>query len=296
MGSFTLFRRIYLDRHSFESRSPFVLKHEMAHAVQLHSLDLLFMEFVGALLWFNPFVFVLLRYVRENHEYLADRFAHGDRGSLVEYLECLKAETIRYFAPVPASYFKSSTIKKRIIMLTNHTSDKRNKWRYLGIFPVAALMLVLFHAPASPGRALPAMESFFLEDGIPSHFPLPLEYKGTISWGYDEEAIHPINKVAMVHKGVDMPAPTGTPVFAAGGGVVRKAEKVEGWGNLVVLDHGDGFTTFYAHLDEIGVETGVKVLVGQLIGKVGNTGQSTGPHLHYEVRKNGEHVNPADYY
>lgn len=190
-------------------------------------------------------------------------------------------------------------------MLTNHTSNQRNKWRYLGILPVVALMLVLFHAPASHSRALPSLipdlmfratESFFLEDGIPSHFPLPEKFKGNISWAYNKEAIHPISKKEMVHKGIDMPAPTGTPVYAAGGGVVKKAENVDGWGKLIVLEHADGFTTFYAHLDEIGVETGGKVTVGQSIGKVGNTGQSTGSHLHYEVRKNGEHVNPADYY
>jgi len=296
MGSFTLFRRIYLDRYSFESQSRYVLKHEMAHAVQLHSFDLLFMEFVRALLWFNPFAYVLLRYVRENHEYLADRYAHGDRNSLVEYLECLKAETIRYFAPVPASYFKSSTIKKRIIMLTNHTSNQRNKWRYLGIIPMLAIMLVLFHTPASQSRALPAAAPFFLEDGIPAHFPLPEKFMGIISWGYDKEAIHPISKKLMTHKGIDVPAPTGTPVYAAGGGVVKKAEMVDGWGKLIVLEHAAGYTTFYAHLDEINVETGVKVAEGELIGKVGNTGQSTGPHLHYEVRIKGEHVNPADYY
>jgi murein DD-endopeptidase MepM/ murein hydrolase activator NlpD len=63
-----------------------------------------------------------------------------------------------------------------------------------------------------------------------------------------------------------------------------------------VIEHGQGFATFYAHLDEIDVETGMKVAVGQVIGKVGNTGQSTGSHLHYEVRKNEEHVNPSDYY
>ena len=296
MGSFTLFRRIYLDRYSFESQSRYVLKHEMAHAVQLHSFDLLFMEFVRALLWFNPFAYVLLRYVRENHEYLADRYAHGDRNSLVEYLECLKAETIRYFAPVPASYFKSSTIKKRIIMLTNHTSNQRNKWRYLGIIPMLAIMIVLFHTPASQSRALPAAAPFFLEDGIPAHFPLPEKFMGIISWGYDKEAIHPISKKLMTHKGIDVPAPTGTPVYAAGGGVVKKAEMVDGWGKLIVLEHAAGYTTFYAHLDEINVETGVKVAEGELIGKVGNTGQSTGPHLHYEVRIKGEHVNPADYY
>jgi hypothetical protein len=295
-GSFTLFRRIYLDRHVYENQSRFVLKHEMAHAVQLHSFDLLFMEFVIALLWFNPVVFVLLRYVRDNHEYLADRFARGDRGSLVEYLECLKAETIRYFAPVPASYFKSSTIKKRIIMLTNHTSNQRNKWRYLGILPVIALMIILFHTPASHSRALPGSQSFLPEDGIPSRFPLPEKFKGIISWGYDKEAIHPISKKALVHKGIDVPAPTGTPVYASGDGVVLEAGNVEGWGKLVMLEHEEGYTTFYAHLDEIEVEIGAKVTVNQVIGKVGNTGQSTGPHLHYEVRKNGEHVNPADYY
>ena len=184
-GSFTLFRRIYLDRYAFENRLRPVLKHEMVHAVQLHSLDLLFMEFVVAMLWFNPLVYVLLRSIRENHEYLADHYAHGDQGSLREYLECLKAETIRYFSPVPASYFKSSTIKKRIIMLTNHNSSKSKKWRYLGTLPLMALMLVLFHTPAEQGMAgsapgpigeLKVSEPLFIFDGRPSQFPLPEKY------------------------------------------------------------------------------------------------------------------------
>jgi hypothetical protein len=296
-GSFTLFRRIYLDSYAYEKRLRPVWRHEMVHAAQLHSLDLLFMEFVVAMLWFNPFVFVLLGYVRDNHEYLADHLAHGERDSLVEYLECLKAESIRYFSPVPASYFKSSTIKKRIIMLTNHTSNRKNKWRYLGIIPMLALMTILFHTPASDSRAiLPASGSFFLNDGIPTRFPLPEEYKGKISWGFNQEAINPISKKEMVHKGIDVPAPTGTPVYAAGGGVVLKAESLEGWGKLIVLEHAEGYTTYYAHLDEFVVEAGAKVAVGQLIGKVGNTGQSTGPHLHYEVRLKGEHLNPGDFY
>jgi hypothetical protein len=295
-GSFTLFRRIYLDRYAYDKRLWPVLRHEMVHAVQLHSLDLLFMEFVVAMLWFNPFVFVLLRCVRDNQEYLADHHAHGKRGSLMEYLECLKAETIRYFSPVPANYFKSSTIKKRIIMLTNHTSNRKNKWRYLGIIPMLALMVVLFHIPASNSRAIPASRSFFLLDDIPSVFPLPEEYHGKVSWGFNQEAINPISKKAMVHKGIDMPAPTGTPVYAAGGGVVLKAESVEGWGKLVVLEHAEDYTTYYAHLDEMGVEAGAKVTVGQVIGKVGSSGQSTGPHLHYEVRLKGENLNPADFY
>jgi murein DD-endopeptidase MepM/ murein hydrolase activator NlpD len=263
------------------------------------------MEFVIACLWFNPFVFVHLRFIRDNHEYLADSYARGEKGSLVEYLECLKAETIRNFAPVPASYFKSSTIKKRIIMLTNHRSKNRNKLRYLGIIPLVALTMLLFHSPSgqSTVRAgkLPAefslpSGSLFLNDGIPSRFPLPEEYMGKISWDYNKKAIHPITKKETTHLGIDVPAPTGTPVYAAGGGEVLKAEEVEGWGKLVVLEHDEAYTTVYAHLDEILVKKGEKIDEGKTLGKVGNTGQSTGPHLHYEVRKNGNPVNPADYY
>lgn len=295
-GSFTLFRRIYLDRYAYDNSLRPVLRHEMVHAAQLHSLDLLFMEFVVAMLWFNPFVYVLFGYVRDNHEYLADSHAQGDRGSLMEYLECLKAETIRYFSPVPASYFKSSTIKKRIIMLTTHKTNNRKKWRYLGIIPVLAFTLIIFHSPQSESIAITATEPLVQLDGIPSRFPLPEDYKGKFSWGFDQKAIHPISKEEVVHKGIDMPAPTGTPVYAAGGGVVAKAAKVEGWGNLIVLEHAEGYTTFYAHLDEISVEKGLKVTAGQVIGKVGNTGQSTGPHLHYEVRLSGKQVDPSDFY
>jgi hypothetical protein len=304
-GSFTLFRRIYLDRHAFERRLDPVLKHEMVHARQLHSLDLLFMEFVVAMLWFNPFVFVLLRAIRENHEYLADRGAHSDQDSLRDYLECLRAETIRYFSPVPASYFKSSTIKKRIIMLTHNKSNQRKKWRYLGILPLMAFMLILFHSPAEQGKAGTAMgpngllsnaESLFIVNGIPSMFPLPEQYKEKITWGYNQKALHPITSEETTHLGIDVAAPTGTPVYAAADGVVQKAVNEKGWGKLVIVEHEDGHVTFYAHMNEIEVDIGAKVHKGEVIGSVGNTGQSTGPHLHYEVRLNGEHQNPKDFF
>jgi len=304
-GSFTLFRRIYLDPYAFEKRLRPVLRHEMVHAAQLHSLDLLFMEFVVAMLWFNPLVYVLLRSIRENHEYLADQSACGDQSSLREYLECLKAETIRYFSPVPANFFKSSTIKKRIIMLTNHTSNRSKKWRYLGILPLVILMLTMFHTPAEQGRAgtvpdpgelLNISIPLLLADGIPSQFPLPEKYIENITWGYNNEALHPITGKETIHKGIDVAAPTGTSVFATGDGVVKKAAEEKGWGKLVVVEHENGYATFYAHMDEIGVESGMKVRKGEEIGRVGNTGQSTGPHLHYEVRLNGNHQNPADFY
>ena len=96
--------------------------------------------------------------------------------------------------------------------------------------------------------------------------------------------------------GIDVAAPAGTPVYATAAGVIRKAGEEKGWGKLVIMEHGDGYNSFYAHLSEIEVEYGTRVLKGQVIGRVGNTGQSTGPHLHYEVRHNGKHRNPADFF
>lgn len=304
-GSFTLFRRIYLDRFAWENRLRSVLRHELVHAVQLHSIDLLVMELVTVLLWFNPFVFILSGYIRDNHEYLADQYAQTRHGSLREYLECLRHEAIRYFSPLPASYFKRSTIKKRITMLTTNRSDHRRKWRYLGIIPLVSIILLVFHSPAETGHAEslthPDEGSYlFLQAEpireAPSLFPLPDLYREHVTWGYKQEAIHPITRKLTTHQGIDVAAPTGTPVFAAAGGMVMLAENEPGWGKLVILEHRDGYNTVYAHLDEISVEAGAPVSKGEIIGKVGSTGQSTGSHLHYEVRKNGEHLDPGNFF
>lgn len=291
-GSFTVFRRIYLNQESYDQSSVHILRHEMVHATQLHSVDLLLMELVVIFLWFNPFVFLLLRHIRDNHEFLADEDASKSPDSLLDYLACLKAETIRRYSPVIASSFKSSTIKKRIIMLTNNRSNKKYKWRYLGILPAIGLMIILFHVPAESTVARRVIET----EGIPSAFPLPSEYNNKITWNYNKEAIHPITGKKTVHHGVDIAAPTGTPVYASGSGVVKQAENLEGWGKIVIIEHTEGISSRYAHLDQFEVKAGDQVAVGQVIGRVGNTGQSTGPHLHYEVRKDGNPVNPSEYY
>ncbi|MBL8347432.1 MAG: M23 family metallopeptidase, partial [Rubrivivax sp.] len=91
-------------------------------------------------------------------------------------------------------------------------------------------------------------------------------------------------------------APTGTPVVTVADGTVLHAGRSGGYGNLVVVDHGGGVTTYYAHLSAYGagVQEGAKVERGQEIGQVGSTGQSTGPHLHYEIRREGRYLDPAD--
>lgn len=97
------------------------------------------------------------------------------------------------------------------------------------------------------------------------------------------------------HQGLDIAVPRGTPVYAPAEGVATHAGRMGDYGNMIELDHGTGYTTRFGHLSQIDLEVGDRVMKGQIIGLVGSTGRSTGPHLHYEVRLNGTPVNPIDY-
>ena len=109
--------------------------------------------------------------------------------------------------------------------------------------------------------------------------------------------IHPVYKTSKMHSGIDFTAPIGTAVYATGNGKVAETEKHgRGYGNNITINHGYGYKTLYAHLSKIVVKQGQKVKRGDLIGFVGNSGTSTGPHLHYEVIKNNIKVNPINYF
>jgi murein DD-endopeptidase MepM/ murein hydrolase activator NlpD len=109
--------------------------------------------------------------------------------------------------------------------------------------------------------------------------------------------MHPIYKIPKFHQGMDYTAPVGTPVYATGAGRVEEVIRSRrGSGNRIVIDHGFGFKSVYAHLNDIGVRQGSSVSRGDVIGTVGNTGLSSGPHLHYEVLFNSEPVNPVNFF
>ncbi len=108
--------------------------------------------------------------------------------------------------------------------------------------------------------------------------------------------LHPVHKVKKHHAGIDFTAPRGTAIIATGNGtVIRVENKGSGYGKNVIVDHGYGFTTLYAHMYSISVKKGDVLTKGQQLGTVGSTGTSTAPHLHYEVRVNGKAINPIDY-
>lgn len=130
---------------------------------------------------------------------------------------------------------------------------------------------------------------------IPAIQPLSSKYLKTMASGYGYRS-DPIYGTLRFHEGMDFSADTGTPVYVTGDGVVKTAGWESGYGNSIVVDHGYNYVTRYAHLSKILVKPGQTVKRGDLIGNVGNTGKSTGPHLHYEVRFKGQPQNPVHYY
>jgi len=109
--------------------------------------------------------------------------------------------------------------------------------------------------------------------------------------------IHPIYKTRKMHYGMDFSAKTGTEIYATGDGIVSKIKRSKrGYGNYVKINHGFGYETLYAHMSKYIVKRGQKVKRGEVIGYVGNSGISTAPHLHYEVRKDNKKINPMNFY
>ena len=127
-------------------------------------------------------------------------------------------------------------------------------------------------------------------------FIFPVSLSGyqcvTSPYGY---RTHPITGNYTLHNGIDLAAVTGTPIYAAKTGTVSIASNGYGWGNYVVINHGDGYSTLYGHMTNYIVAAGQTVTQGQVIGYVGSTGNSTGPHLHFTVYYNGASINPVGY-
>ena len=123
-------------------------------------------------------------------------------------------------------------------------------------------------------------------------WPCPSSLTITSSYGY---RTHPISGVKKLHTGMDIGASYGANVVAAAGGTVIMSKYYGGYGNCIIIDHGGGVATLYGHMSSLVAKNGQKVAAGETIGKVGSTGNSTGNHLHFEVRINGSTVNPAGY-
>ena len=135
------------------------------------------------------------------------------------------------------------------------------------------------------------LQKSVLKDMLPNSSPVEAAYNSS-SYGW---RVDPFNGSEAFHEGLDFPAQMGTAIFAAADGIVSNAELSGAYGNLVKIEHGSGLETRYAHTSKMLVRVGDRVMKGQIVAEVGSTGRSTGPHLHYEIRLNGNALDPRKY-
>ena len=140
-----------------------------------------------------------------------------------------------------------------------------------------------------------AIDKEDLLKAIPAIQPVQNKDLTRMASGYGMR-MHPILKYRKMHHGMDFTAKKGTPIYATGDGKIIKAGRGSGFGNVIYIDHGFGYITKYAHMSKFNTKKGQKVKRGDIIGFVGNTGLSSGAHLHYEVHKNGQPINPVNFY
>lgn len=157
----------------------------------------------------------------------------------------------------------------------------------------AAAAAAAANSQSSGGGGGTSAEPTYVDSGEISSkgmiWPAPGNNRVSSPFGY---RIHPIFGTRKMHTGVDISTPMGATIVAATDGTVQSAGGMGGYGNAVIIDHGGGIATLYAHNSQLLVKAGQKVSRGQVIAKAGSTGYSTGPHLHFEVRKNGTYINP----
>jgi murein DD-endopeptidase MepM/ murein hydrolase activator NlpD len=296
---YSFFGYIFLNQQMLpESEQEHVLLHESIHAKQFHSLDLLFVELVKMVLWFNPFIYLVNRSLIEMHEYLADRECLNEGIDKVNYQTSLLRNVERQMIFALTSSFNSSLTLKRIKMIKKINTSKLSHLKIILVIPVLLISLLSFSFSESTPRFLEGNFNNFYPSELLG-FPLKSGNKIFISSGYGER-IHPITKKKVFHNGMDIAAPAGTSILSASDGIVTKVNNQfvqgKGYGRFVIVDHQNGFSSLYSQMDSYSVKEGQKVSKGDLVGTIGTSGMTTGPHLHFELKRDGKLVDPADFF
>ena len=185
------------------------------------------------------------------------------------------------------------------MMLTDYQKTINRNRRYYLTIPLLVFMCMAFsYQDISNDRAIKISSVLSESENRPCMMPVEKD-KVKVTSGYGMR-MHPLYKKEMMHTGIDLAAAEGTPVVATADGIVQEiADETydpKGYGKFIVIVHDQTYTTMYAQLSEVLAKEKQSVKKGDMIGRVGQSGLSTAPHLHYEVWKNNEKVNPADYF
>ncbi|WP_299437460.1 M23/M56 family metallopeptidase [uncultured Aquimarina sp.] len=294
---FSCFRWIFIPKDKINAIDQAILEHEKVHVKLGHTIDLMLTEIYLVVFWFNPFSYLFKKSIRSIHEFQADKLVINNQIKKSHYLELLIKNLGAKQNVQLHSYFNHSLIKKRIDMITKTNSNQKNIIRYAFLLPILAILFMAFMKPELSTTHI--TESVITEEIIinipPSIFPIQNGSVDDITAIYGPGFNHPIKKKKVFHHGIDIRAKVGTPILATGDGTIATAKNKGNWGNLIIISHADGYQTWYAHLQGFNIEENQQVKKGQIIGYSGNTGLSTGPHLHYEVQRNGKRLNPMDF-
>ncbi|WP_164914074.1 M23/M56 family metallopeptidase [Aquimarina sediminis] len=296
---FSYFNWIFIPEKKHEKYDELIIAHEKAHIQLKHSIDLVITELFIALFWFNPVMYFYRKSLKSIHEFQADHKVLKNKVKTSVYMQLL-LQTITAEKPNNLySYFNHPILLKRIKMMTKTKSNNLAKLKYFLLLPICVLFLIAFTKPTTKNtfinKAVETVDIFEIKNTPPSIFPVQNGSIKDITSTYGPSAKRPKMSTEKNHGGIDIKAKIGTPVIATADGVISKASLEGNWGNLIVISHPDGYETWYAHLQSFNCKETQDIKKGEVIGYVGNTGLSSGPHLHYEVKLNGNRVNPINY-
>lgn len=283
-------------RHAQRNALASALAHELAHVARGDALWLTLERVVRRLYFFHPVAWLAGQRLHEGRERLSDAtvVTHGlmrtrayARGLLeVHQLDLRGVEA-------PTLHTTERGLKVRILDIVKTSATRHTNRRLVAAVALLAGAFLIPLSAGTPTVATASSPSTAERTAATLDNPLPGR---KVSLGYGQTT-HPIEHTPYFHRGVDLVAPAGTPVKAPADGVVETAtteyEPARNSGTVIVLDHGHGLKTFYAHLGTLEVKPGQQVARGAILARVGMSGLTTGPHLHFEVWRDGQHVDPG---
>lgn len=293
---FSYFNWVFIPVDKIEDYDKQIIEHEKTHVQLKHSFDVVLTEVYIAFFWFNPLLYFYRKSLKAVHEFQADKGVLQNGVKTSQYLQLLM-KSLEVSKPNNLyNYFNQPILKKRVTMMTKPKSNGLSQLKYILLLPVCALLVSAFTSPSMGNNKY--MNIIIVPEFLntpPSGYPVQNASKNDISSFFGEKSKRQNNKTNVVHTGVDIKAKIGTPVFATADGTIATASMEGDWGNLVIITHTDGYETWYAHLNGFNSSENQEVKKGDVIGYVGITGKSSGPHLHYEVKQNGKPLDPLDY-
>lgn len=279
-----------------------IIAHEMAHIKRLDDLWIFAQNIIQAFYFFHPAVWLTNHHIYVARECVCDSMvlAHGTLSTTVYGRGLITYLKSTFWGLDGAGVLAAFSSPQKVIKTRISNMKKGHTMKSPLILKIVFVALAIVILPMAGQSKQPADVSTPLQTADETiTFTNPLAtgtYKLTSTYG---ERKHPITGKMAFHRAVDLAAKEGTPVHAAAAGAITKVvnDATDGgaMGKYIEVQHHNGFMTRYTQLYEVSVEEGQSVKQGESIGAVGSSGQSTGPHLHFEIWKNGDHVNPADY-